>query len=289
MAFKTFSEYSRTNSKDIKSYLNRVVIASNEKINYSYFDSISNVFEFNSLDNDRPVIMYDTFTFDYSSINESEVFTYGVHDIPNRDRIYSDLLENEYIPKRVNDIKNIKKIKFPIIAKNETFENRYKTIGKLKKSENIYNNFIEDIVPKTRFKAIILKDSPICLQETINKYDIDCDLRKFKYFNSIKQIAESLHSKYNLDFYSVKLIESNNGKIYLDKIKGVPQLNPYQAVKVYEATYNDFYRSRFPNWVKQKIMSESVVPYFKKKQYDNMLIKSNYAIDYSKYLDNDNH
>jgi len=284
MAFKTFSEYSRTNSKDIKSYLNRVVIASNEKLNYSYFDNISNVFEFNSLDNDRPVIMYDSFTFDYSSINESEVFTYGIHDIPNRDQIYRDLLENEYIPQRVNDIKNIKKIKFPIIAKNETSENRYKTVGKLKKSENIYNNFIEDIVPKTRFKAIILKDSPICLQETINKYDIDCDLRRFKYFNNIKKIAESLHSKYNLDFYSIKLIESNNGKIYLDKIKGVPQLNPYQAAKVYEATYNDFYRARFPNWVKQKIMSESVVPYFKKKQYDNMLIKSNHAIDYSKYV-----
>lgn len=284
MVFKTFSEYSRTKSNDVKSYLNRVVIASNEKINYPYFDGVTNIFEFNRLDNDRPVIMCSDFTFDYSSINESEVFTYGTHVIPSRDQIYNDLLENEYIPQRVSDIRSIKNIKFPIIAKNDSSVNKYKTVGKLKKSENLYKTFIEDIIPKTRFKAIMLKDSPICLQETVNRYDIDCDLKKFKHLSIIKKIAESLYSKYNLDFYSVKLIESNKGKIYLDKIKGIPQLNPYQASKVYEAAYNDFYQARFPNWVKQKITSESVAPYFKKKQYDNMLIKSNNAIDYSKYL-----
>ncbi len=289
MAFKTFNEYSRTNSNDIREYLNRVVIATDEKIEYQYFDSISNVFEFNQLDTDRPVIMYDKFTFDYSSINESEVFTYGIHSVPNRDYIYRDLFENDYIPRRVTDIKNIKKIKFPIIAKNDNLTSKYKTIGKLKKSDNIYNNFIEDIIPKTRFKALIFKGDPICLQESINRYDIDCDLKNFKYLENINNISEAVHSKYGLDFYTLNIIESSKGKIYLDKIEGIPSLNPHQAIKVYESAYNDFYQSRLPNWVKQKIVSESVVPYFKKKQYDNMLIKSNYAIDYSKYLDNDNH
>lgn len=284
MAFKTFNEYSITNSSDVREYLNRVVIATSEKVEYQYFDSISNVFEFNKLDTDRPVIMYDKFTFDYSSINESEVFTYGIHSVPNSDFIYRDLFENDYIPRRVTDIKNIKKLSFPIIAKNDNLTSKYKTVGKLKKSDKIYNSFIEDIIPKTRFKALVFKGDPICLQESINKYDIDCNLKNFKYLENINNICENVHSKYGLDFYTLNIIESSKGKIYLDKIEGIPSLNPYQAIKVYESAYNDFYQSRLPNWVKRKIVSESVVPYFKKKQYDNMLIKSKYAIDYSKYL-----
>ena len=289
MAFKTFSEYSRTNSNDIKSYLNRVVLATNEKIEYSYFDSISNIFEFNKLDTDKPVIMYEKFTFDYSTINESEVFTYGIYNTPSSDDIYRDLLENEYVPSRVDNIKNIKKLKFPIIAKNEKITSKYKTMGKLKKSENIYSNFIEDIIPKTRFKALAFKGNPICLQEKINKYDIDCDLLDFKYASNINSICKSLYSKYGLDFYSIRLIESSKGKIYLEGVEGITSLNPYQAITVYESAYNDFYQAKLPTWVKKKIIKESVAPYFKSKRYDNLLIKSKNAIDCSKYLSNDNY
>lgn len=288
MAFKTFNEYTITNSNDIKSYLNRVVVATDENIKYSYFDSISNVFEFNELDTDRPVIMYEKFTFDYSSINESDIFTYGIYHTPNSDEIYRDLLENEYIPKRVDNILNIKKLRFPIIAKGEKLTSKYKTIGKLKKSENIYSNFIEDIVPKTRFKAIAFKGSPICLQEKINKYNIDCDMLRFKHISNINNICEALYSKYDLDFYSINLIESNRGKIYLEGVEGIQSLNPYQAINVYESAYNDFYQARLPNWVKKKIMLESVAPYFKAKKYDNILIKSKNALDYSKYLNDVN-
>ena len=284
MALKTFGEYSKIISKDPRSYLNRVIMASNEKLNYTYFDSISNVFEFNELDSSRPVIMCNSFSMDYSIINESDVFTYGISSIPNNDLIYGDLFENEYIPKRVSDIKNIKKLKFPIIARNETSENRYKTIGKLKKSNSIYKTFSEDIIPNTRFKAIIFKDSPICLEEIINKYRIDCDLKRFDYLNEIKSIAKDIYSKYGLDFYSIRVIESNKGKVYLDKIEEVSNINPYQAVEMYESAYSDFYQSNFPNWVKHKIIKESVAPYFKDKQYDALLFKSKHIIDYSKYL-----
>ncbi len=290
MAIKTFNEYSKSVSDNYKSYLNEVLLAIPENLNHTYFDFISSVFEFNKLDKSKPVIICKDFSFEYNMINESDIFTYGINPIPELDKISSDLLENEYIPKQIGNIKDVKKLKFPIIAKNKESEDRYMTIGKFKKSDILYETFREDITPKTRFNIIAFKDSPICLEEVINKCPLDSNLERFKYINEVNNITKLINSNYDLDFYKVKIVESNKGKIYLNKVESISNINPLQAIKIYECAYNDFYQTRLPNWVKTKILKEHVNPYLEKKKYDAMLFKSKHAIDYSKYLDlNDNH
>lgn len=290
MAFKTFNEYSKSVSNKYKSYLNGVLFATSEKLNHNYFDFISNVFEFNELDESKPVIICKDFSFEYDMINESNVFAYGINPIPELDKISSDLMENKYIPKQIGDIKGVKKLKFPIIAKNKESEDRYITIGKLKKSNILYETFREDVAPKTKFNIIAFKDSPLCLEEVINKCPLDSNLKRFKYINEVNEITKLINSNYNLDFYKVKIVESNKGKIYLNRVENISDINPLQAVKIYECAYNDFYQTRLPNWVKNKIIKEHVVPYLEKKKYDAMLFKSKHSIDYSKYLHlNDNY
>lgn len=282
MKFKNFSEYLNEKDGDIKSYLNKVAIATSRDVCpiFKKVDSDEDIVE---LSEKMAVIISDDFAYRDSSVNESSVaYNSAKSDLTD---LRSKMGDCENLPNQVNDIQDIKKLKFPVIATNKEGSDRFKTIGKLKAAEKIYNTFKEDIVPKTRFKVLVFKDVIIGIQELINKLPLDVDINKFKDLGQLSSIAEKVNDAYSLDFYNIEVLESNKGKFYIKSVDQDINPNPLESVSLYEKAYLEYNKRPLPNWVKSKLKSEYVKPYCKSKYYDSMLVKSNNTMDYSKYLD----
>jgi hypothetical protein len=281
--YKNFNQYSEQYSRDANTFINKVAIATNENINFPYFNYIKNQYELKENLNKIPVIVADDYSFKSNALYESE-FTYNLNKAPNFNMVIEDFSGAKFIPSYTRDIKTIKKLKFPIIAYNKLGEGvEYKTLGKLKASEGLYEKFREKVIPKTKFNILSFKGKPISIVESINKFPLDVDMNRFVHMKEATKISEELYEKYNLDFYNVELLESVKGGLYLNNVNRKLDLNPHQALTVYEAAYSDFYDSKLPNWVKNKMITESISKYYKTKLYDSMLIKSRHTLDYSKY------
>jgi hypothetical protein len=283
--YKNFEQYSRQYSTDVNSFINRVAIATNENIEFPYFDYIKNKFDLQENFKNIPIIVSDDFTNESMALNESEEFTYNLNELPSITRVLDDFKNESFTTNQEFDIQNIKKLKFPVTAYHKNGSTDFKTIGKLKKSEGLYERFREKIVPKTKFKVLSFKGNPISIVETINQFPLDVDMKRFTLLNDVKRISKALHEKYDLDFYNIELLESSKGKLYIDSVNRKLDLNPHQALIVYEAAYNDYYTSRVPNWVKDKMINESVIKYYKQRYLDSQLIKSKHTFDYAKYID----
>ena len=280
---KTFDEYSNKYSSDFSNFSNKINIAINDGFDYPYFNKITNIFDLKESSPDLPIIMTDFFYEKTEAINESNKYMYNSIDIPPKSNLFESISDSNFCPKLVNNIREVKSLKFPIVARGGGFKDEYKTIGKLKSANKLYSQFIERPVPKSKFKVLSFKDSPISIVEWINKFPLDVDINSFNYIKECEEICKILNSKFNLDFYNVEIIESLDGKIYLKSIDKKLDLNPHQAKILYETAYEDFYKTRLPNWVKDKILEDSVIPYYKKKYLDSNLISSKNCMDYSKY------
>lgn len=284
MKIKGFDQYTKQYSGDITTFINKVTIATSENIEFPYFNYVKSSFDLKESYGNSPIIISSDFAFESSAIYESNNFTYNLNEVPLLDSVFNDFKGESFIPAEVNDIKNIKNLKFPIKAYNKNGEHDFKTIGKLRASEGNYNKFRENATPRTRFTVLSFKDNPISIIETVNNFPLDVDINRFSYINEIKNISKLLFEKYNLDFYNIEILESEKGSLYLNGVNKKLALNPHQSFKVYEAAYLDYYETRIPNWVKKSMLEESVKPYYKNKAYDSMLIKSNHTLNYSKYL-----
>lgn len=285
MKFKNFEQYSRQYSSDINSFINRVAIATNETIEFKYFDYIKSKYDLQENYKNIPIIISDDFTSESAALYESNEFTYNLNETPSLDRVLEDFKDASFTTNQTYDIKDIKKLKFPIIAYHKNGTSQFKTIGRLKSSEGIYEKFREEIVPITKFKVLAFNGEPISIIETINNFPLDVDLKRFTLLNEVRKITRAIYEKYDLDFYNVEILESNKKRgLFINNIDKKLNLNPHQAFVVYEAAYNDYYSARIPNWVKKKMINENVSKYYKQRAYDSMLIKSNHTMDYSKYL-----
>lgn len=284
MKFKNFDQYSRQYSKDVTSFTNRVAIATNEEIDFPYFDYIKNKFDLKENYKNIPIIVSDDFTNESDALYESEEFTYNLNELPSMQQVFDDFKTDRFTTNQTYNIKEVKSLKFPITAYSERGETEFKTIGKLRSSEDIYNRFREKIVPKTKFTVLSFKGDPISIVETINNFPLDVDLRRFTLLREVKKIVAALNEKYNLDFYNIELLESVKGGLYINNVNRKLNLNPHQAFTVYEAAYSDYYTSRVPNWVKEQMINESVSKYYKQKYLDSQLVKSKHTFDYSKYV-----
>lgn len=284
MNLKNFNQYTKQYSTDVKSFINRVAIATNEDIDFPYFDYIKNSYDLKENHKNIPIIVSDSFVSESSAIYESNEFTYNLNELPSMDRVFEDFKDESFITNQTYNIKDIKKLKFPVTAYHKNGSDEFKTIGKLRSSEGVYERFREKIIPTTKFKVLSFKGDPISIVETINKFPLDVDIKRFTLLNEIKKITKALHEKYDLDFYNVEILESAKRGLYLNNVNKKLDLNPHQAFVVYESAYNDYYSSRVPNWVKEQMINESVGKYYKQKAYDSMLIKSRHTLDYSKYL-----
>jgi len=281
--YKNFEQYTRQYSKDIESFINRVAIATNENIKFPYFDYIKNKFDLQENFKNIPIIVSSDFTNKSLPIYESSEFTYNLNEMPDIDQVFEDFKNETFTTNSVSDIKDIKKLKFPITAYHASGSTDFKTKGKLKASEGIYNKFREKIIPKTKFKVLSFKGEPISVVETINNFPLDVDMKRFTLLREVKKISKTIYEKYNLDFYNIELLESSKGKLYINSVNRKLDLNPHEAFVVYEAAYNDYYSSRMPNWVKDKMITESVASYYNQKYLDSQLVKSKHTFDYEKY------
>lgn len=284
MKFIKFDDYIRESSNDIKTFIKKVAIATNEGFDFPYFNVVKS--DIDIMENfDMPIIMTEGFKGKSYKIFESDVFTYNRNNVPKFNKIIKDLSESAYSPKTTNDITKVKKLKFPIKATSngEVFE--FKTIGKLKSSERIYDEFTESPVAKTRYTILTFKGKPISITETINKFKLDVDMKRFKFINEANDISKLIDDSYNnLDFYNIEVVESMSSQMLLTGVNRNIDLNPLQAAQVYEAAYKDYYQSRLPNWVKKEMFNESTLPYYQTMALDIKLIKSNNSINYYNYL-----
>jgi hypothetical protein len=276
---KTFNEYSDQYSNDISTFVNKIAIATNEGLDFPFFNYVSNKFELNETLGWMPIIMSEGFTFDTTTVNES-YFTYNMSKTPDIEEVYEHFSNAVFVPKLTREFSRLKKMKFPVTAYSKNGSQDFKTLNKLRASEGIYEKFRENPVPKTKFKVLSFKGEPVSIVETINKMPLDVDLKRFSYLKEVKEISKSLYEKYDLDFYNVELIESTKGGLFINGVNKNLNMNPHQSLKVYETVYEDYYETRIPNWVKDRMLNEGVSKYYTNKAYDSMLIRSNHTMDY---------
>ena len=250
---KNFDQYSSQFSADPLNFLNRVAIATDESFNHSYFHTIKNKFDLLDSPIDVPVIITDSFNESTQIINESLSRKYNSSVLPNREELFDLFKSSSYVPNETNDIKKIKSLKFPITATGRDYRDDYKSITRLKNSERLYSRFTEKPAARTRFKILGFKNEPISIVEWINKFPLDVELNGFQYMNEAQDLCKRIYEKFKSDVYNIEVIESIDGKIYIESIDRKLDLNPHQAKLLYESIYEDFYRTRLPNWVKNKI------------------------------------
>tara|TARA_Y100000389_G_scaffold202153_1_gene246690 strand:+ start:89 stop:940 length:852 start_codon:yes stop_codon:yes gene_type:complete len=279
--FKNFSQYIDDKNKDINSYLKKVAIITNHKT-IPIFKQVDMSDNINELSSQIALIFSDDYTHRNSFINENKLaFNNTNHDLSN---IKERIGNFKHLPSMTDDIKKVKSLKFPIIASNKKENVRYKTIGKLKSSDNIYNSFKEDLVPKTKFKVLAFKSEPISIVESINRLPLDVDINRFKMIDQVKEITSKIHEVYSLDIYNIEILESDRGTLYIKSIDRDIKLNPRESVILYEKAYSEYNNRPIPNWARIEIVKEHLGPYYKSKYYDSMLVKSKHTLDYSKYL-----
>lgn len=281
MKFRSFNEYLDDKSGDINMYIQKVGIATNNDVS-PIFKKITSSDDIEELSEEIAVILSDDYLHENSAINEHiSAFNNKKLDLSD---IRKQIGEFRHIPKKVTNIQEVKKLKFPIIASNKSGEYSYKTIGKLKASESIYKSFKESIVPKTRFNILAHKNKAISIVERINRMPLDVDVSKFSMLDQINDITNKIYETYSLDFYNIEVLESSKGTLYINSIDRNIKTNPRESVLLYENAYLEYNKRPLPNWVKNQMIKEYVVPYYKNKKYDSMMIKSKHTMDYSKYL-----
>lgn len=281
MNFKNFDQYLDDKHKNINSYLEKVAIATSHKT-IPIFKRVSMTDDINELSSQMALIFSDDYTHRDSNINENKLAFNSVnHDLSN---IKEKIGKFKHLPSITDDIKKVKSLRFPIIASNKKENVRYKTIGKLKSSNDIYNSFKEDLVPKTKFKVLAFKNEPISIIESINRLPLDVDISRFKMLDQVKEITSKIYEVYSLDIYNIEILESNRGTLYIKSIDRDIKLNPRESVILYEKAYLEYNNRPIPNWARREIVKEHLNPYYKSKHYDSMLVKSKHTLDYSKYL-----
>lgn len=281
MNFINFNQFLNDKNSDINCYLKQVAIATNNEVS-PIFQQITSKDNIEEISEEIAVIISDDYLYENFNINEHiSAFNNKKMDLSD---IRKQIGEFEHIPKMVNNIQDIKKLKFPIIASNKNRDDSYKTIGKLRSAESIYNMFREEIVPKTRFNILANKNKVISIVEKINKMPLDVDINKFDMLDQINNITNKIYETYLLDFYNVEILESSKGTLYIKSIDRNIKTNPREALILYESAYLEYNKRPLPNWVINEITKEHIVPYYKKKKYDSMLIKSKHTIDYSRYI-----
>jgi hypothetical protein len=285
MKLKNFKNYSIYYSKDPKNFEKRVALASPIAKDLEMFKVVNTPDEVFQVSKDIPVITWNDFKFSDNKIDESFCSTvYNQKSLPTRSELNSEFKDTQFIPNSVTDRSTIKKMKFPIIAKSDDSDEEFKTYGKFKKSEKSFNSFHEKLIPTSRFEILVSGDSPIHVQKKINQTPFDIDIDQWKHLGEASEICKKINSKWLPEYYTLSLTESN-GKLYLESIGRSSTLTPAQGVKLYESAYEDYYSAKLPSWIKKKMFTDHVKPYYKQKYYDSLLLKPSGVIDYSKYID----
>ena len=285
MKLKNFKNYSIYYSKDPKNFEKKIALASPIAKDLEMFEVVNTIDDVFQVSKDIPVITWNDFKFSDNKIDESFCSTvYNQKSLPSRSELNSEFKGTQFIPNIVTNRSDIRKMKFPIIAKSDDSEEEFKTYGKFKKSEKSFDSFQERRVPTSRFEILVSGESPIHVQKKVNQTPFDIDMDRWKHLGEASEICKKINLKWSPEYYTISLTESN-GLLYLESIGRSSTLTPAQGVKLYESAYEDYYSAKLPNWIKKKMFTDHVKPYYKQKYYDSLLLKPSGVIDYSKYID----
>lgn len=285
MKLKNFKNYSMYYSKDPRNFEKRIAFASPNVKNLEMFEVVNTVEAVFKVPKDIPVITWNDFKFSNNKLDESFCSTvYNQKTLPTVGELNSEFKDTQFIPNIVTNRLDIKKMKFPIIAKSGDSEEEFKTYGKFKKSEKSFDSFQEKRIPSSRFEILVSGDSPIHVQKKVNQVPFDIDMDRWKHLGEAFEICKKINSKWSPEYYTINLTESG-GNLYLESIGRSSTLTPAQGVKLYESAYEEYYSAKLPSWIKKKMFNDHVKPYYKQKYYDSLLLKPSGVIDYSKYID----
>jgi hypothetical protein len=281
---KNFKSYARHYSKDPKTFEKKVAFASGQQDVLEIFDSITNPLDANLIPTEVPLIVWEDFSFESTDLNEGfNSFVFNHSQLPTYSKIEEALGNTQFFPKKITDRQLVKKMKFPIIANVGDTSEEFKTYGKFKKSNIRFESFTEKPVPTSRFEVLAFGKTPLHIEKKINQLPFDVDTSRFKHLDKVEELCQKLDSEFSPQFYKISLVEKGNS-LFFESISRSGKLSPVQSVKMYEAAYADHYRAALPAWYRKSLMENHVIPYYKKRHFDALLIKPTGVIDYSKYL-----
>jgi len=283
MALKKFNDYLVSFSKDKATFEKKVAVASLQT-ECNLFKIIKEDSELLSNMSDIPVVIWNSFKYTPSTINENKVSFYNVTSVPELEDVF-DLFENEsFIPKSLSDRKSVKSLKFPIVGINNSKTEVFKTYHKFKKSKNMFNKFRQKPTAISRFDALVFNRKPIHIQEKINNIGFDSELNSFAFLNEFEEIIEKVCNKLTSDLFSITLVKAKDDNIYLESISQSGKLTPTQRVKIYESVYEYHYNRRLPVWFKKQLFENNVKGSYRTMYHNSLLLKPKYSLDFKKYL-----
>ncbi len=248
---KNFDDFEKHTGGSQGDLLNKIqIIGENTSVKNSPFKKILSLGESNG----DPILICDN----QSIINESDEFKKTVYNstfFTKMDGYLSKFIGESFIPKTIKNRNGVKKLKFPIVATRKNGnETTYKTYNKFKRSENDYTSFQEKIIPTVTYEALLFKNEPVHLTETVDntskEIKISSDIKK-----KLTRISKKIQEKYNIDALSIKLNENAKGSLFLKDLNKCNNLTKSQANNLYIAIYEDYYNHRLPSWFKNKIRS----------------------------------
>ena len=218
-------------------------------------------------------------------------------------------------------------LKFPVIAKIDNGHSGlgikvFKTADELREfkqpfdvegEQRSFELYSECIDIDREFRTIFLKDKCIIINERIaciktNKTvktkgigkrvdfvyivsDMNKIPRKFK--NDLNKISKDIRKQVDLDFWAIDVALDKQGKMYVLEINSAPGLGCEKLAEVYEAIYEDYYKTKLPATFKEELNKKFISQSRKEvyKNYKKEIAKSPWAIDYAainkeyKYID----
>lgn len=254
----------------------------------------------NKIDKSLPILNFTSHNHN-ALVDASKIFNkiddYAI--AADKTVLAKEFKDSDFIPKTVFDIKNIKDLQLPIIAKPC---NGHSAIGieKFESYDDAQNSKLEfDLWSECKdidreFRAFVIDDEIVHITERLTnsnndasvgvkdpdeKIDlvyIDQEMDSFPYMEDIIEIKNELQKKVNLDFYCIDLILDKDEKMWVPEINGAPGIGPSTFCAVY------------PSFVKMaysKELSDDVINDLNKikDEYDKNMRKT-YPTEYKNSL-----
>lgn len=244
---KTFTDFEIHIQGDENQIFNKLQILGDNESFKTPFKRLSSIEESNG----SPIVcLTDIKLLNESILTKSIIFNKS--PFHKKGNIFSKFIKESFIPKSTSNRKTVKSLSFPIIASGNGKSTIYETYGKFKKSENVYSSYREKIIPKTKYDVILLKNKPISICENINGKLINKKMNS-SFNKSLSKISDKILEKYKLDTFYIRVNETVDGKIYLNKINKITKLNETQSNKLYISLYESYYGHSLPQWFKNKM------------------------------------
>ena len=190
---------------------------------------------------------------------------------------FSQSFNNEFfLPKTVFNIKDIKQLKLPIIAKPDKGCSargieKFKTYEEAEQSTLKFALWCEAKDLIREFRVFILNNNIIHLSERVTNFDhnmsvgikkpneridlvyLDQKIDGFPYMNQIINIKNIISKKVKLDFYVIDLMLDRDNKLWVPEINGAPGIGPSIFCDMYEPYVKFAYNKKISDTIKNEL------------------------------------